>query len=43
LKATPQVTVKHEEDVQANAITRAQKQREEAEATNGEKNNESEV
>jgi len=32
LKAIPQVTTKHEEEVQANVTTRAQRPREEAEA-----------
>lgn len=38
LKAIPQMPVKHEADVQANVIMRAQRQREEAQVTDGEDN-----
>ena len=40
LKAIPQVTIEHEEEVQANVITRAQKLREEAQAADSEEEKE---
>jgi len=40
LRAVPQVIIKHEEEVQANVITRAQRLQEEAKVTNREEENE---